>query len=153
MSRLVDDPSKVGPGTYLVNEDQIKKSPKSTINWANSRSIRSGILPNTKTQPNVGPGAYTQSNLHFKPMQPFIPREGAHAKNKTRNNKGCIRDNYEENSDEEDDKKSSPGPGHYMTQQQLSTFKTRARPQSLQFFGSNVKRFNDKPLGTDLGPG
>jgi len=86
-------------------------------------------------------------------MQPFIPREGANAKYRTRNNKGCIRDNYEENSDDEEDKKSSPGPGHYITQQQLSTFKARARPQSLQFFGSNVKRFNEKPLGTDLGPG
>ena len=49
MSRLVDDPSKVGPGTYLVNEDQIKKSPKSTINWLNSKSQRSGVLPSTKT--------------------------------------------------------------------------------------------------------
>ena len=117
MSRLVDDPSKVGPGTYLVNEDQVKRSPKSTINWTNSRSIRSGILPNTKTQPNVGPGAYTHSNLHYKPMQPFIPRDGAIIKHKTRNTKGSIRDNYEENDSDEDNPKISPGPGHYMTQQ------------------------------------
>ena len=33
MSRLVDDPSKVGPGTYVINEEQVKKSSGSTINW------------------------------------------------------------------------------------------------------------------------
>ena len=59
MSRLVDDPSKVGPGTYLVNEEPVKKSPKSTINWQNSKSQRSGVWASTFTQASVGPGAYT----------------------------------------------------------------------------------------------
>ena len=49
MSRLVDDPSKVGPGTYVINEEQIKKSPGSTINWQNSKSVRSGIEASKKT--------------------------------------------------------------------------------------------------------
>lgn len=43
MSRLVDDPSKVGPGTYIINEEQVKRLPNSTINWQNSKSARSGI--------------------------------------------------------------------------------------------------------------
>lgn len=77
MSRLVDDPTKVGPGTYLVSEDAVKKSPKSTINWQNSRSMRSGVWASNMTQPSVGPGSYTQSNMHYKPMQPFFPRNGA----------------------------------------------------------------------------
>ena len=37
MSRLVDDPSKVGPGSYFLNDEINKRYPKSTINWNNSR--------------------------------------------------------------------------------------------------------------------
>ena len=33
MSRLVDDPSKVGPGTYQIQEEQVVKSPKGAISW------------------------------------------------------------------------------------------------------------------------
>ena len=61
-------------------------------------------------------------------MQPFIPREGVYRKNKTKNIRGTIKDNYDEpESDEEG--KISPGPGHYQTP--TSSFKTRSRPQSL----------------------
>ena len=83
-------------------------------------------------------------------MQPFIPREGVYRKNKTKSIRGTIKDNYDEPESEEEGK-ISPGPGHYQTPN--STFKTRSRPQSLQYFGSNVKRFNDKPVGSELGPG
>ena len=43
MSRLVDDPSKVGPGTYQIEEEQTKKVALGGINWLNSKSKRSGI--------------------------------------------------------------------------------------------------------------
>lgn len=147
MSRLVDDPTKVGPGTYLISEEAVKKSPKSTINWQNSRSMRSGVWASNMTQPTVGPGSYTQSNMHYKPMQPFFPRTGATKKQQTRNTKGSIRDNYDEPDSDEEEGKISPGPGHYLSNGHDSSFRLRNRPQSLQFFGSNVKRFDEKPVG------
>lgn len=37
---------------------------------------------------------------------------------------------------------------------EMSSFRTkRGRPGSLQLFGSNVSRFNEKPIGSSLGPG
>ena len=38
MSRLVDDPSKVGPGAYDIIEEVVQKSPRGAINWSNSLS-------------------------------------------------------------------------------------------------------------------
>ena len=40
MSRLVDDPSRVGPGSYLLVEEQTKRSPKNTICWDRERTMR-----------------------------------------------------------------------------------------------------------------
>ena len=60
----------------------------------------------------------------------------------------------DDDSDEEESRfktEIGPGPGSYATHD--STFRKAARPQSLQFFGSNVQRFNEKPLGCGLGPG
>ena len=64
-------------------------------------------------------------------MQPFIPRDGATLKHKSRNIKGSIRDNYEEPESDDENKKISPGPGHYLTGAHDSSFRSRARPQSL----------------------
>ena len=86
-------------------------------------------------------------------MQPFIPRDGANKKEKSRNIKGSIRDNYEEPESDDENRKVSPGPGHYLTAAHDSSFRNRRAPQSLQFFGSNVKRFTDRPVGCELGPG
>ena len=49
MSRLVDDPSRVGPGTYAIIEDQTKKQTKSTIHWNRSRSLRTSDLVEPRT--------------------------------------------------------------------------------------------------------
>jgi len=46
ISKLVDDPTRVGPGSY---ENSIQKSPKSTINWIHSRSQRSNFGHNLST--------------------------------------------------------------------------------------------------------
>lgn len=66
-----------------------------------------------------------------------------------------IRTNYEADGDSEDEellsRKRVPGPGHYMTQD--STFASRQRPNSLQLFGSGVKRFTDAKIDSGLGPG
>lgn len=93
-------------------------------------------------------------------MNPSIPREGIDKSGKsfTRNTKSTasasatIKNNYIDEEDEEDFIKNSPGPGSYMTE--LSSFRNnRRKPGSLQLFGSNVSRFNEKPLGSHLGPG
>ena len=69
--------------------------------------------------------------MNYKPMQPFIPRDGAIKKSKTRNIKGSIRDNYEEPDSEEEEGKISPGPGHYLTNGHDTSFRFKHRPQSL----------------------
>ena len=40
MSRLVDDPSKVGPSTYFPIYEQTNPIPKSAIDWVNSKTER-----------------------------------------------------------------------------------------------------------------
>ena len=48
MSRLVNDPGKVGPQSYFPIFDQTNPIPKSTIEWVNSKTNRQGI-PNPIT--------------------------------------------------------------------------------------------------------
>ena len=69
MSRLVDDPSRVGPGTYQLVEEQTKRSPKSTICWDRERSMRTSQLvePLRKTAESVGPGSYSTQSRFYKP--------------------------------------------------------------------------------------
>ena len=67
MSRLVDDPSKVGPGTYDAANEATQKSPRGTINWNFSMSQRSGIKPSASTSTTVGPGSYNGESRFYKP--------------------------------------------------------------------------------------
>lgn len=48
-------------------------------------------------------------------------------------------------------KRTTPGPGEYTTER--SSFNYSPKPLNYQFFGSNVERFRNKPIGTELGPG
>lgn len=74
MSRLVDDPSKVGPGSYQVQDEYTKRSPSGSINWQHSLTKRSGISPSNRTQETVGPGSYNSDVKFYKPMAPFFAR-------------------------------------------------------------------------------
>lgn len=56
MSRLVDDPGIVGPGSYQL-DSAFKKSPKAVDNWDRSRSYRND-QHKSQTQSHVGPGSY-----------------------------------------------------------------------------------------------
>ena len=170
MSRLVDDPSRVGPGTYLLVEEQTRKSPTNTIPWNRSRSTRTSDLiePVRTTQSSVGPGSYTQKGQFYRPTQPFFARDGLKPV-KVNYDKGSIRQNFEQmgDNDSEDEnemqrRKTSPGPGSYQTLR--STFNlgpsknnqsplNNNRPNSISIFGSTVNRFMDKTIGTSLGPG
>lgn len=50
-------------------------------------------------------------------------------KEKSMSIKGSIRDNYEEPEDDEDEgRKASPGPGHYLTNAHDSSFRPKPRP-------------------------
>lgn len=123
MSRLVDDPSKVGPGTYQIQEDQIVKSPKGAISWQNTLSQRGGIKPSNQTQDTVGPGSYNGNVKFYRPEQPFFSRQGmgSGVRNKRlHHGSTSIRTNYEGDGDSDDEdqllsKKKNPGPGHYLT--------------------------------------
>jgi hypothetical protein len=44
-----------------------------------------------------------------------------------------------------------PGPGEYNTND--SSFPIMTRPNNYQYFGSNVERFKEVLLGTEIGPG
>jgi len=120
MSRLFNDPSKVGPGSYQIIEDQTRKAPKATILWNRSRSTRESALvePFNNTQQSVGPGSYTVKGQFYKPMQAFFARDGLKAV-KVKSNVGTIRHNFEQIEDDSEDemrnRKTSPGPGAYHT--------------------------------------
>jgi len=59
ISRLVNDPTRVGPGTYEINNQISKKMISQTIDWATSTSLKSTVFHGSKaTAPTVGPGAY-----------------------------------------------------------------------------------------------
>lgn len=155
MSRLVDDPTKVGPGSYSIVEDQVRSSPKATINWQNSLSKREGIKASRNTQDTVGPGSYNGDLKFYKPSQPFFTRQGmakTHSKVASKLHKGSssIRGNYNDGDSEDED--GGPGPGSYLGDH--STFsKHHSRTSSVQLFGSSVKRFDGKTMDSGLGPG
>jgi hypothetical protein len=95
-------------------------------------------------------------------MNPTIPRAGTLKKLHSRNasTTATIKPDFETGDDFEDGK-ISPGPGTYRTE--VSSFRVKQkRGLSLQLFGtnekpivfgSNVNRFTEKPIGTQLGPG
>ena len=120
MSRLVDDPSRVGPGSYQLIEDQTKRSPKNTISWNRERTVRKSeiVSPLNKTGGTVGPGSYQTQSQFYRPQMPFFARDGMKPV-KVSKNRGSIKNNFEMmggDSDEEDDlvfRKQSPGPGAY----------------------------------------
>jgi hypothetical protein len=137
----------------------VKKLPTSTINWGQSRSqrISLGISPFKNTPSSVGPGAYnTFSQINRGISNPFIPRQGLNSTKYYRNTSASIKGNFlgeaDDSDEEEKQRKISPGPGSYMTRDS-SFYSTRAKPTSLQLFGSNVARFTEKPIGCNLGPG
>lgn len=122
------------------------------MNWqaSNSLSNRSGpLLDKDPSYSSVGPGSYNPNKFpDKKPQSMFLPRDGLRNQPSFFNN-GSIKDNFEPN--EIDNENIVPGPGHYATD--TSSFKSRTRPKSLQFFGSSVHRFKDNLTDNELGPG
>jgi len=100
----------------------------------------------------VGPGSYNGDVKFYKPMAPFFARQGLrNERRKHTTQTGSIKGDFYEESEEEGSRENSPGPGAYQTED--SAFKTRNRPNSLQLFGSSVKRFVDSQIDSGLGPG
>lgn len=155
MSRLVDDPTKVGPGTYQISEEQTRSSPRAAINWQNSLTKREGIKASRNTQETVGPGSYNGSVASYKPSAPFFSRQGmsqTHHKGKVHRGAAAssIRGNY---YDDESDDNTTPGPGSYTVDTSMFKQAHHSRTSSVQLFGSSVKRFNEKHMDSGLGPG
>jgi len=76
MSRLIDDPAKVGPQTYFPSYEQVNKIPVGTIDWQNSKESRGGVPVTGITLAEVGPGKYQASSKSQGIMNPSIPRMG-----------------------------------------------------------------------------
>jgi len=96
MSRLINDSTKVGPGTYHP-DTAFKMSPKSVIQWERSQSQRNGIDRQNFTQDNVGPGSYDFiKNVDTKPQSMNIPRQGIAKSNSFRFYNGTIKDGFGE---------------------------------------------------------
>ena len=75
MSRLIDDPTKVGPGAYEPQGHAIRSSPKSVIAWhLGSLSQRSGFDKSLMVTPQtVGPGSYNpMKHVDKKPVSMTI---------------------------------------------------------------------------------
>jgi hypothetical protein len=112
MSRLINDPSKVGPGTY-ENLPPAKGSPHGIINWNLTRSSRSPHAgPTSHTQATVGPGSYdTIKNYDKKPRTMTLARSGISKTAGNRFSTGPISNQF--GDDEENETYVSPGPGSY----------------------------------------
>lgn len=111
MSRLYDDPTKLGPGSYFPTNEVNKKSVVATT-WSNYRSQRGNN--EVKTTPDqVGPGSYNSlSTINRAIMNPTFARTNVHLKkNFSRNISGVTSIQADFGQDEEDDGKLSPGPG------------------------------------------
>ena len=149
----MDDPGKVGPGSYN-SHTFFHTSPKKIQNWSHQRSQREGVdQSHNWTQPSVGPGSYNATkHVDNKPRSMFLPRAGIAKSVNSRMNNGSIRDHFEEEEGDDGSKIVAPGPGQYNVP--TSSFKTNSpKYQNLAYFGSNIPRFNEKMKGTDLGPG
>ena len=66
MSRLVNDPDKVGPGSYEIVEELTQKSPRGAVNWSCSMTERMSSTPVT-TAVSVGPGSYNIESKFYRP--------------------------------------------------------------------------------------
>lgn len=98
------------------------KSPRGAINWKDSKSTRGDHFTKTFTDKGTAPGTYeNQNRVQRKITNPTIPRAKHISRTfystqnkRTIKNKGSIRDNFEEDSDDENNLKNSPGPGSYL---------------------------------------
>lgn len=106
--------------------------------------------------PNIGPGSYdVTKQIDRKIHAPTIPRDTqnrsmfSNFSNLPKNsgpkrNKGTIRDEYQESSEDEiEQANQQPGPGSYLKDNHISTFGhvTSQKPANFQFFGSSIERF------------
>lgn len=156
--RVKNDPSIVGPGSYNPNLSQIQKTAHSVQNWNVSRSSRQPFKVQSMTA-QIGPGDYHKTepnttNSSYLYTKSSFAKEGLRRVIKQKR-AGSIRDNFEFNQGEEQEDETSDfhktvGPGSYKTE---TTFSFKQKPESFQFFGSSINRFDTNPFGSELGPG
>lgn len=126
MSRLVNDPGQVGPGSYNI-DTAYQKSPNSVMNWVLSRDERPDNSHQHRLYENVGPGSYDPIiNPNKKPLTMSLNREGIMKKQKQFIN-GNIKDEWVEKNSYLDECESLPGPGHYMRHGSTSSFMSQPK--------------------------
>lgn len=148
MSRLVNDPSKIGPGSYFQKEQSSKNMPRTT-QWSKMNTIKGIKFAQNASPSAVGPGSYNTLSVHTKKeiMNPTIPRSnpGVRTTFEVKPN-ASIKNDFETQG--ESGLVENPGPGAYRTE--FSSFKAipKKRNGSLQLFQSKVSRFNDSQNGS-----
>ena len=146
-SKMIDDPSRVGPGSYNV-AGVLDGQTKLITTWKTSPpELERNSLGFLKID-NPGPGAYeiSETNKQLKTMS--IARNGLRNR-KILHNNGSIKSDFVDFDDEIDldSHLKNPGPGHYNNEPV-----TVARPRSLLTFGT-ASRFQRNTQGSSLGPG
>ena len=143
----------VGPGQYHTKvPDEIW----SKVGPAWDRSQRKNLLLDpTSTGKDLGPGAYTLAQSPFRVrVRPSAVFQSGTQRTSYIPVYGRQHTQPEESLSEESTEDAVPGPGTYCGPEALSSFRLRAVPEKLQFFGSRVSRFRLKQVGnSELGPG
>lgn len=161
---------RVGPGQYNIPE-AIGKTKKGVVKWkkANKKASK---------QDNVGPGHYqVEKNMMFpiykyKQSSVFasnVERATSVQVKKRQKNKlpvgktrpitayhNVLREKmgYVDTELSSDSDVEQPGPGYYISNENVTAFNPKRVPQRQQFFGSTVARFEDKIKSkAKVGPG
>ncbi len=111
--QIQSDNFKIGPGAYNVQDEFVRKSPRSNIKFGASKTAREDPFVIKTTQPAIGPGCYDwNKNMGHKIQNPTIPREPLNrsavqdTKRSTFRKRGgnaSIRDNFEDFSDDSEE--------------------------------------------------
>lgn len=76
MSRLIDDPAKVGPGSYEISFAN-KTSPRGTVGWGVQERGQRLAPKSSTTTAKVGPGSYNpEKTVDKKPKSMTVARAG-----------------------------------------------------------------------------
>ena len=147
-SRLLDSSnliSSITANKFLV-DDNMKVKELTSYNIS-SNSFISSSNTNILNAFNKSDKEFKNKNFYFKRIPLYFTSNGFFKKGKKEiKKKKATRLSFEINS--------IPGPGFYIDRFKNSSFNYKSKPENLQFFGSNVKRFNyknDTKDGRDIG--
>ena len=158
----------VGPGHYSI-PDSFKQK-KGVVKWRKQNKKK-------KQADNLGPGHYEVDKVQIVPgykmtksavFKSRVERATSVQVKKRQKNRIPVGNSRPitayhnvikqkvgfletENDDESDE--DIPGPGYYVSNENITAFNPQNVPQRQQFFGSTVARFEDKRTKNKVGPG